>query len=71
MQIGSSTYLIGLVLFAGLYIFGVVYLSKSNKLYIGIVLSSILACIALYNLIKPIIVYNPYPTMKDIPVSYG
>lgn len=65
MQMISSVFLMGLVLFIGLYFYGVIYLSKKRKLYLGLILPSIFACFAMYNLIKPMVVYNPFPTMKE------
>ncbi len=48
-----------------LYFIAIVYLSKKDSIIWGLALPAISADIALYNLIKPMVVDNPYPTMKE------
>ncbi len=47
------------------YFIGVVYLSKKEKIYLGLILPVITLAIAIYNYVKPILIYNPRPTMKE------
>lgn len=65
MFIGSNISLIVLLVFIILYFIAVVYLSKKKIFFWGLTLPAISGDIALYNYIKPMLVYNPYPTMKE------
>ena len=49
-----------------LYIIAIVYLSKKSIIFWGLILPAISGDIALYNYIKPMLVYNPYPTMTEV-----
>lgn len=52
-------------MFISIYFMGIVFLSKSRRSYLGSILPLILLGIAIYNFLKPMLVYNPYPTMKE------
>jgi 4-amino-4-deoxy-L-arabinose transferase-like glycosyltransferase len=65
MYFGSNALLIIIILVIISYFVAVAYLSKSRRAYLGLVLPIIFAIISLYNYIKPILVYSPYPTMKE------
>lgn len=58
-------YLLIFVLAICLYFIGVVYLSKKEKVYLGLILPVITLSIAIYNYVKPMLIYNPRPTMKE------
>lgn len=47
------------------YFIGVVYLSKKEKTYLGLILPLVTLGIAIYNFLKPMLIYNPNPTMKE------
>lgn len=65
MSIASSVPILILLLCIILYFIAIVYLSKKSVIFWGLVLPAISGDIALYNYIKPMLVYNPYPTMKE------
>lgn len=65
MFIGSNISLIILLVFIIFYFTAVVYLSKNRTIFWGLALPAISGDIALYNYIKPMLVYNPYPTMAE------
>lgn len=65
MFIGANISLIILLVFIILYFIAVLYLSKKSTIFWGLVLPAISGDIALYNYIKPMLVYNPYPTMAE------
>lgn len=65
MFVGSSVPLIILIIFIIIYFMAVIYLSRKKLMFWGLALPAILGDIALYNFLKPMIVHNPYPTMKE------
>ncbi|NLC02879.1 MAG: hypothetical protein GX787_01200 [Tissierellia bacterium] len=65
MSIGGIKILLIFMVFVILYFIAIVYLSKKDGIFWGLVLPAISADIALYNFIKPMVVYNPNPTMKE------
>lgn len=65
MYFGSNIFLLSIISIIVLYFISVIYLSKSRRAYLGLILPIIFAIITLYNYIKPILVHNPYPTMKE------
>jgi hypothetical protein len=54
-----------LILAMILYFGGILLLTKGRRMYLGLILPSIFAFIALYNFIKPKLIPNPYPTMQE------
>ena len=65
MSIGGMKILLVFMIFVILYFIAIVYLSKKDRMFWGLVLPAISGDIALYNLIKPMLVHNPNPTMKE------
>lgn len=65
MFIGSSVPLIILSAFIIIYFMAVIYLSRKKLIFWGLAFPAILGDIALYNFLKPMLVNNPYPTMKE------
>lgn len=65
MYFYKIVYLVMFMLAICLYFIGVVYLSKKEKAYLGLILPVITLSIAIYNYVKPMLIYNPYPTMKE------
>lgn len=65
MFISPIIFLFYFIISIGLYFVGIFYLSRKKSLYLGLILPTISLSIAIYNFIKPMIVYNPYPTMKE------
>ena len=66
MHIRGTSYLIVFILsICLLYFLGTIYLSKKKKALLGLTLPLIFGCISIYYLLKLILVYNPYPTMKE------
>lgn len=65
IAIASSAPVIILLICIILYFIVVIYLSKKRTIFWGLVLPAISGDIALYNFLKPMIVPNPYPTMKE------
>lgn len=66
MYIRGTSYLIVFILsICLLYFFGTIYLSKKRNALLGLTLPILFGCISIYYLLKPILVYNPYPTMKE------
>lgn len=65
MGSSGNVFIILLIVGVFVYLIGVIYLSKKKQFYLGMALPMISLIIALYNLIKPILIPNPYPTMKE------
>lgn len=65
MSIGGMKILVIFMLFIILYFIAIVYLSRKDGIFWGLALPAISADIALYNLIKPMVIHNPNPTMKE------
>ena len=65
MYIGSSVPIIILLTSIIIYFIAVIYLTKKKTIFWGLVLPAILGDIALYNFLKPMLVHNPNPTMKE------
>jgi len=65
MHIRGTSYLIVFILSCILYFFGTIYLSKKKNALLGLTLPILFGCISIYYLLKLILVYNPYPTMKE------
>lgn len=65
MYMVSSASVIILLTFIILYFIAIVYLSKNRTIFWGLVLPAISGDIALFNYIKPMLVYNPHPTMAE------
>ena len=58
----SFTILIIVMIF---YFGGILFLTKSKRAYSGLILPGIFTLITLYNYIKPMLIPNPCPTMKE------
>ncbi|NLJ55977.1 MAG: hypothetical protein GX334_02880 [Firmicutes bacterium] len=58
----SFTMLIIVMIF---YFGGILILTKGKKAYAGLILPIIFTFITLYHYIKPLLVPNPHPTMKE------
>ena len=65
MQIGINKLLLTILLIIIIYLIAVIYLSRKRQSYLGIILPGFFACVAVYNYLKPILVPNPRPTMKE------
>ncbi len=61
----GSFLLIGLFIGIVIYFAGVVYLSRKRKVYLGLILPLILAFVASYYFVKPMLIPNPHPTMQE------
>lgn len=66
MHIRGTSYLIVFILsICLLYFLGTIYLSKKKNALLGLTLPILFGCISIYYLLNLILVYNPYPTMKE------
>lgn len=66
MYMRGTSYLIVFILgICFFYFLGIIYLSKKRNTWLGLILPLIFGCISIYCLLKPMLVYNPYPTMKE------
>ena len=62
---GTSYIIVFILSICLLYFLGIIYLSKRRKTLLGLSLPVIFGCIAIFNFLKPILVHNPYPNMKE------
>lgn len=65
MFVSPVIFLSYFIMFIGIYFIGIVLLSKSKRAYLGSILPIIFLGISIYNFLKPMLVYNPYPTMRE------
>ena len=65
MYIGSNIPIFILLTCIIIYFIAIIYLTKKRINFWGLVLPAISGDIALYNYIKPMLVYNPHPTMSE------
>ena len=65
MFISPLFFLFYFIMFLSIYFIGIIFLTKSRRSYLGSILPIIFLGISIYNFLKPILVYNPYPTMKE------
>ncbi len=65
MFVSPVNFLSYFIMFISIYFIGIVLLSKSKRAYLGSILPIIFLGISIYNFLKPMLVYNPYPTMRE------
>ncbi len=65
MFVSPVIFLSYFIMFISIYFIGIVLLSKSKRAYLGSILPIIFLGISIYNFLKPMLVYNPYPTMRE------
>lgn len=65
MQTSLNMFFILFTLIIISYVISIIILSNKRQIYFGLALPVISLGFALYNLLKPMIIYNPHPTMKE------
>jgi hypothetical protein len=66
METGGSPLIFTVLIFVIILYCGiVVYFANRRQVYLGLIMPSVFALVALYNFLKPLLIPNPYPTMKE------